>query len=106
MVPIPPTRWRFRQKTVASFPPQRMPRSFSNKSLPIATQNQPPGEPPDRSRQLESTWLHLRPGLGNLPQRRDIHFGVNLSSLNGAVAQDGGNVFERCDLPHHVCDGR
>src|SRR6266851_264512 len=57
--------------------------------------------PPDTTRQLALAWLHLRPGLRDLPQSGDVDFGVDLCGLDGAVPEEGRDVLERGALAQH-----
>src|SRR6202167_156243 len=58
-----------------------------------------PGAQPDTLARLDSTCLHLRPRLRYLAQRDDIHFGVNLRSRDGTVAEHTSDLLQRHSLP-------
>src|SRR5271165_1675138 len=58
-----------------------------------------PGAQLDRLARPDSACLHLRPWLRYLPQREDIHFGVNLRGRNGTVAEHTSDLLQGHSLP-------
>src|SRR5208282_854339 len=65
-----------------------------------------PGAQPDTLARPDSTCLHLRPWLRYLPQREDIHFGVNLRGRDGTVAEHTSDILQGYPLPQHTAGNR
>jgi hypothetical protein len=53
-----------------------------------------------------SACLHLRPWLRYLPQRKHVHFGVNLRSQEGTMAEHASDILQGYSLPQHTAGNR
>src|SRR5262249_27439453 len=99
IAPAGPTRGRYRSERNDAPWHRSMRRSPSGRCPPSGTRIHTPGASRCMYRQPGSAWLHLRPGLGDLTEHRDIDLGVDLCRQNGAMPKSRSDVLQRSALP-------